>query len=298
MILLMLLLAGEPWEGLDAKRFELVSLKGCESPTSILWVDKQLYVTADYLAPRPGLYRLTRRGRNYRAGLVAHLPMQQIDGLHPGPGGSLDLVSGRFFTGKSEDWVDQIITIDPVYYQQAGTIFTGTKNRCRLERPGCGLVGIHRLPDGRILAMSGRGPARLHLLQEQGDRWQTVWTTTLRTRKGNAIVSELRVIGTKLVILVKNKWQLAAIELEQALGYNEGGLPLEPVFDFSNLEDQFRLGSQSFYFDGIAEGFDFDSEGNLLVLLNNRGYPFKQTPDNKKDDQPLILIFPRAVPTP
>ena len=66
---------------------------------------------------------------------------------------------------------------------------------------------------------------------------------------------------------------------------------LKTVFDFSHLKKRFRLSNIRYSNRGLAEGYDFDEAGNLLVVLNNRGYDFRKSPDNVLDDAPKLLVF-------
>ena len=86
---------------------------------------------------------------------------------------------------------------------------------------------------------------------------------------------------------------LAAVKLENPLPETLLKLEMTPVFDFNPIRKLFKAGSQGFYYQGLAEGFAFDGNGNLLVLLNNRGFVFEKSPDGILGVAPKLLVFTR-----
>ena len=296
-----ILLFGEPtvWAALRPDVFEVHELHNISSPTTILRVGKKLFLGADYLAARPGLYRLSFvAGTGYQAGLLKILPQQAVEGLQLMEDGSILVVSGRYFSADAEDWVGQLISLDPRQYQLIGrTEMVQPDNICSDGTRNCGLADIVFLSDKQILAFTKKGPAKVYLLIRNGEDWIVQKSLPVFSNRKAVTISEVKRIDGRIVCLLKNRWMLAACLPQDILADGSWKLELEPVFNFRPIRKRFRIEDATVYFYGLAEGFDFDTAGNLLVLLNNRGYAFRKSPDGKLGRSPKLLLFPKKVPS-
>ena len=296
--------AGSAWTGLSPDVFEVHELHHITSPTTILRVEKQIFLGADYLSPRPGLYRLSfEPNEGYRAGLLKILPRQAVEGLQLMENGELLVVSGRNFTVRPEDWNGRLIALEPRQHQLAGiTEITEPDNICSDGSRDCGLVDVVFLSENQLLAFTKGASAKAHLLIRESGGWALQKSVPVFSEQKAATISEVKRINGRIICLVKNRWQLAECLPERVTAEDSWRLVLEPVFDFRPIRKKFGIEDPTLYFYGLAEGFDFDVAGSLLVLLNNRGYAFRKSPDGKLGLSPRILLFPKkkspAIPAP
>lgn len=277
----------------DPAIFQLRPIENITSPTGILVHEGRLYLSADHLDPRPGLYGLHHHPKaGWRAGLLQILPQQHIDSLGLDSLGNFRLVSSRLFTVHAADWVNQVILLSPNQYNLADIWKPPVPNQCSSGDYQCGLTGMVDLPDGSLLAVTRKGPAKLHQLRKVSGEWRSTGSWPLAVKGRYVTISDLAILDGSLVFLLKNKWMLASLD-PAALETRPGKrLELKALLDFSGLKKQLRVGSPSFLYAGLAEGFAVHPDGRLLVLLNNRGYEFKKSPDQVLGDRPKLLVFP------
>ena len=280
------------WDRLDPERYQVFSLEGIDSPTSLLYLGDRFYVGADLMEPRPGIYRLLapRDGR-IRGVLTAYLPQQAVESIFQGPAGSLRVVSSRWFTPRKEDWGNQLLTLEPTRFQQVERVAVGIGNRCRDGTFGCGLTGMIPLEGETWLGVTRAGPAELSLLVLQEGVWQPIRTLPIKVNHKYATVSELKRRGDELLFLLQDRRMIAGISRTELLNARGTSVSLTPLFEFPLLKRQFRISNAALGYRGLAEGFEFDPQGNLYLLLNNRGYSFTKKPEAVPETRPLLLRF-------
>jgi len=289
-----LFFSGKPdFQSYDPTVFQLHAIKNMTSPTGLLVNKGRLFLSADHLDPRPGLYSLHKHPKEgYRAGLLQILPQQSIQGLNMSPTGSFRLISDRLFSTHPADWVSQVVLLSANQYNLLDIWKPDIPNECNNGQRHCGLVGLVNLPDGSMIAVTRKGPARLYRLQKVSGEWQVLRSWPLTVKGRYVTVSDLMYHNGSLIFLVKNKWMLASLD-PAVLGERPGKyLELNPVFEFAHLGKSMRVGSVSFLYAGLAEAFAFDEGGQLLVVLNNKGYTFDKSPDQVLDERPKLLVFP------
>ncbi len=275
-------------------RFKLHVIENITSPTGLLVRGDKLFMTADHLDPKPGLYGLHERGDLFKAGLLKILPQQHIDGLGVDGKGNFRLVSGRLFSAHKADWVNQIILLSQSQYDLVDIWKPDLPNRCSDGNYDCGLVGMVNLPSGLAVLVSRKSPSRVYLMKQVSGKWERQKAQPLALNGQYVTVSDVMLLQGKLVFLMKNKWALGSLDPAELESDSFGRLELEPMFDFSVLKKSFRVGSSGFLYKGLAEAFAIHPDGRLLVVLNNRGYSFKKTPDDVLGEAPRILAFSPA----
>ncbi len=276
---------------LDASRFELAPLE-VFSPTTLLFNDGALLLGADLLEAQPGVYRATWRDGKWRAVLARWLPQQELQGLQRGTAGELVVVSSRRFSAKPKDWANQTVTLEPLQLRIVDHARFNIPNRCGDDTFECGMVAALPIDGSRWLAVTAKRPARLHLMEFGDGAWNPIKSALVRLGRRYPVVSEVKRIGDQLAFLLKDRWVLAAVDLEKAvLAVDKGRVDLEPLLDFSHLKKEIRIANARVQYRGLAEGFDFAPNGDLLILLNNRGYPFRKSPDQILDARAKLLVF-------
>lgn len=287
------------FDGLDPNRFQVHELNNIQSPTSVLrWRDR-IFLGADLMDAYPGIHRLTySEASGHHAAVVSLQPQQDVQGLQIANKGEIYLVSSREFSADPKKWVNQVIHLDLARFNTLGREYVGLRNDCGNGSLECGLTGIHALAPNRWLAITKRRAATLYLLEKKREAWLQ-HKAVLMTLGGKYVpIVEMKVRDGFLLFLLRDAWTIAGIPLDENKLFQSTKLELRPLFDFSALKTEFRVSNARFWFKGLAEGFDFDEAGNLLVVLNNRGYMFQKSPNEILDRRPKLLVFPTRRPYP
>ncbi len=294
----MLIWSGNPdnfdFAALDPKTFQIHELDRIYSPTSVLRIKDRMFLGADLLEPKPGIYRLNHeKGGPWHANLVCYLPQQEIENLLIDSEGAIHAASGRFFSAFEKDWASQVLSIDSDRYRILGREHLPIPNACGDGNPDCGLVAAWPLSPKRWLAVSKKRLATLYILDYIKDSWQEERQLSITVNRKYPVVTELKVVGDRLIFLLRDRWMIAETTLSAALSPEVRRLELTPCFDFSAFKRAFAVDDPVLSYNGIAEGFDFDGAGNLYLVLNNRGHAFRRSPNQVLDKRPKLVIFPR-----
>ncbi len=287
--------AGPSFDGLAPNRFQVFELNNIRSPTSLLrWRDR-IFLGADLMDPYPGIHRLTySKASGHGAAVVSLQPQQAVEGLQLHEEDELFLVSSREFSADQTKWVNQVLHLDIARFNTLVREYPGLRNDCGDGSLECGLTGMHPLAPNRWLAVTKRRAARLFLLEKEGEVWHERKSVFMTLNRKYVPIVEMKLREGWLLFLLRDAWTIAGIPLDEAKLFESTKLSLQPLFDFSALKDAFRISNARFWFKGLAEGFDFDANGNLLVVLNNRGYEFQKSPNGVLDRRPKLLVFPKS----
>jgi len=277
---------------LDAPGFTLHALD-VDSPTALLFQEGALFLAADLLAPRPGVYRLRLDDGAWRATLARWLPQREIQGLSHGPDGAVLAVSSRRFSAREEDWRNEAMALDPRQLRWRDRFEINLPTACSDGDLDCGVVSLVAIGGDRWLAVNAKYPAALSQMAMRNGVLEPVRTLYLRLEGRPPQVTEMRRYGDQLAFLVKNRWTLAVVDLKDALAVDASKLEMRPLFDFSFLKPRLRTESARLDYGGLAEGFDFAPNGDLFIVLNNRGFAFRKSPDGALDARPKLMILKR-----
>lgn len=280
---------------LDPKNFKVHELERIYSPTSVLRIKDRMFLGADLLEPKPGIYRINHEKNGpWHASLVCYLPQQEVENLLIDPEGAIHVASNRFFSAFEKDWVSQVLSIEADRYRILGREqLPAIPNTCGDGTPECGLVAAWPLSPKRWLAVSKQRLATLYVLDFIKDSWQAERELSITVGRKYPVVTELKVVGDRLYFLLRDRWMIAEASLSKALAPDARKLMLTPCFDLSVVKQAFALEDAALTYRGFAEGFDFDPAGNLYLVLNNRGHAFRKSPNKVLDRRPKLLIFPK-----
>jgi len=290
--------ASEPafrFSALNSEEVIIRPLLNISSPTGLMWHDGDLYLCADLMAPRPGIYRLIReKDKPWRAVLVQDLPQQELQGLTMDARGRIFAASSRFFSHSEEDWKNQVLILDPDRRRILDRTVLPMGNLCGSGTPECGLIGVVPTADpDRLLAVTRKALARLYVLSRPNARsaWTIARDLPLWGEKTMPTVTEVQADDTHLYFLLQQRREIARVPRAALAEERRDRLELETVFSFSRVSERLPLRNTSLTYQGCAEGFTTDDRGRLYILLNNRGFAWRDPPDGVSEPYPKLLIF-------
>lgn len=269
-----------------------IVLSGIESPSCLRFCNEQIFLTADVLEAKPGLFSVTdRSAETWQVHLDMALPLWDIQGLADCPVDTALLVSAKRYTADPNQWHAEILTVAPAHKQILDRGLLDLECTCRDQRPDCGMTAAIEIDDATLLALKAANPAALVSYHRQGSMYTRIGYRTITVNQVSCSVSDMRVYQDQLLVLVKDKWLVAAAPLSAAIDSSWEKLTLKPTFDFSHLKQAYRVESFELYTRGMAQSMDIDESGRLWLLLNNRGYPFKRYRHSAQASDPRILVF-------
>ena len=290
----------DPFAALHADEVEVRPLLGVTSPTGLLWHDGELLVAADLTSPKPGIYRVIREeDRPWQAKLMHYLPQQEIQGISAAEGDRLLVASSRFFNAFEADWTNQAIVVHHGRRRVLDRRPLPFENRCGSGEPECGVAALFTHEDpNRLIAATRRGMARLMELKriDAARDYAVVRATPLWVERRLPVISDGQRVGDDLVFLLQKRRQLARMPLEILAAEKLNRIDLEVVFDYGPVAERLVPKSNRLSYGGCAEAFCFDDAGNLYLVLNNRGFPWRVAADGVEDPYPKLLIFRPSQP--
>lgn len=322
---------------LDPKRFVLHPIAGAYSATSLVRVGDEWFVTLGLPDARPGLYRLvyrapapveaTSRSRREELSLgevrvraavkslhheavaddntgfvvVPVKPTMQEDlrGVQPwGDADTLALVSSRRFDRELDAWQGRLMLVNRHYWFMQEVITLPESPICLNKSYDCGAAAAVWLAADRMLIFRDQDPSQVTLLVKRADVWLEQRTWKLAVERRSLSIGEVRLRGETLYLLLRKRRQIGAVSLKTLLASEAPRVQVTPVFDFSFLKREITSSNLQFRYSGLAEGFDWDQDGNLFVLLNSHGFPFLKLPMGEKNNpENRLLIFTKPAQT-
>ncbi len=326
------------FQDLDPKRFVLHPIAGAHSATSLLRVGDEWFVTLGLPDARPGLYRLVYRApaqaaeaprkrrkklsvgevrvratvRSLRDGTTAaddetgfvvvpvKAAMQEdLRAVQPwGDADTLALVSSRRFDRKLEEWRGRLMVVNRDYWFTQEVITLPESPVCLNKTYDCGAAAVVWLDAERLLVFRDQDPSQVTLLVKRADVWLEQRSWKLVVERRNLSIGEVRLRGETLYLLLRKRRQIGAVPLKSLLASEASRVQVTPVFDFSFLKREITSSNLHFRYTGLAEGFDWDQDGNLFVLLNSHGFPFLKLPMGEKNNpENRLLVFTKPAKT-
>ena len=287
-----------PLEGLSPDRFSVHEIHGVEAPTGILCHEGAWYLTAGLPESRPGLFRLLRETNGRFVAKLAFPAMQlDLSALFQAPGqGNIGLISARTFSSEESDWLGtySVLNLETMTPHHQWTLQINPQ--CYNGTYECGLSSVVHLDDNRILAFRTADPARVTLLTKLNGQWQPLQQVTLVIDRKYVKVAEARRFGDRILLLLQRRWMLVEFDIAAFNDAELARLELTKRFDFSALKKKIVSADLRTRYEGLAEGFEIDDRGNLLVVLNNNGFPYQRIPETDKTATGgRLLVFPRAI---
>jgi len=266
----------------EVETAQILNLKGVVSPTGVLVQGHHIYLTADLLESRPGLFLLDRRDPEEVARRITTWTLTDVQDLSIYQE-SLLISASRVLKGEAADWSSEFFSYHLERHQ------LGARNKlpavilCPDLRPECGISCVIQLGADRILALRPQEPPRLIQYWKVQGQWQQVSARSLYLRGRPPAISSMRREGEQLLFLIRNRWLLTVVDLVDTVETGTLKLPLKRFFDLSFLRDRLVVDSNIKVADGLAEGVDIDEQGDLWVVINNRGYDYQRgTPPGPK----------------
>lgn len=322
--------APSEFAGLDPTRYRIHPIRDTVSATSIARFDDEWFLTVGLPDSRPGIYQLVYRGekpapettrrkrkplkvgqvrvqsrqRRTREAAIspdvgffaipAKLTMKEdLRGLQSWRDDeTMALIASRRFGNKPEEWAGRILLVNREYWFTQEVINLPESPLCLTKSYLCGLSHAIPLDENRILIFRDRDPSEAALLVKQGGLWTELRRWKLQVANRRLSISEVRLRGDSLYLLLKRRWQMGRISLKTLLANEDTRQQVEPVFDFSHFKREISSDNARLRYAGLAEGFDWDQQGNLFVLINTQGFSFYKIPQTDKDSADnRLLIF-------
>lgn len=281
-----------PFASLDANRYTVRPLTGLISPTALIFVKDTLFVGCDLLEPMPGIYRIAPEGQA-NPGLVFHMPQVAIEGLSHGTDAKVHVAASRVFSAYPKEWRGQIQTVNLKDLQQTALHKPGLDPLCSDESHQCGLVAAYPLGERQWLMVTRQNVAEIILMRFDGTDWSRIISLPVFVDGRQTTLSGFALMDKQLVFLSQNRWALSTAPLKDLFAPNAWRLQTKKVLDISNLKREFPVENTVLQLQGFAEDFAFDAQGNLHVLLNNRGYPFTPKGFEREKRDPLLITYTR-----
>lgn len=276
----------------DVDSVQALNIFGLESPTGILRTGGGWFAVSGLEEAFPGVYSLTQDGNGFHAQLLKYLPQMDVEdlGLEPGSD-SLRIISGRKFSPESVDWIGQSLVLEPSQFRIVENTPLAVSPECFDQSMRCGLVALEPLSDTVLMAVKKKDVSTLYLFEKRNTSWYQKSASSLTLNRKFVSISAVRRKDHLLYFLVKDKWLLASLPVEALSQEVEAELRLETQFDFGAIQKKWMVLDTALAFEGMAESFDFDGQGNLILLLNNRGKKFQGAPGQAPLPLPKLLRF-------
>lgn len=276
----------------DVESVQALDLFGMESPTGVLRTEAGWLAVSGLEEAFPGIYALTQQEDGFHAQLLKYLPQMDVEDLAMGSGSdSLRIISSRKFSPDPADWTGQTIAFEPTQLQISEKTALTVSPKCFDQSMHCGLVAVELLSESVLVAVKKKDVSTLYIFEKRNSGWFLKSESSLTLNRRFVTISAVRRKNELLYFLVKDKWLLASLPITALNQEVDGELRLEPQFDFGAIQKMWALSDISLAFEGLAEGFDFDRHGNLVILLNNRGKKFQGAPGQAPSPLPKLLRF-------
>lgn len=280
------------WHSWDADHYTVVPIDGVASPTSLRPAGDTWLVCADLLEAQPGLFEMVfDEHGSAQAQRLLTLPSLDLRGMAVRQDRAVFLVAANDFSPSPSQWRSLLVSVDATERRLGESKLLDQGNTCFDGRPECGIVSVLFLRDGHLLALRAADHPSLILMKHTGTRWEPVIHHVLFANRRLAHPVDIQVFGEDLIILFRDQWVLARLPLAEATAMSSQSLHAEPVFDFGHLQNTITTSNQQLLALGLAEAFALDTNGDLLILLNNRGFPFVKSPDGVLDRRAKIVRF-------